>query len=188
MQSIDAICADDDGLKWFNWLYLQVTQAVENRVSLGGFSDPTWLGALDVQFAGLYFSALQNSLTDAPCPGRWGALFAVRDQARTARIQFALAGMNAHINHDLRMAVIATCRAGSNTPQHDTPQYDEEARETGLGGIGLGSSIEKRAVQLHHGTILAENAFPGLQVHIKIPCIVSQSDEDKSWRQSSECC
>ena len=50
----------------------------------------------------------------------------------------------------------------------------EEARETGLGGIGLGLSIAKRAVQLHHGTIVAENAFPGLQVHIKIPFIVSQ--------------
>jgi hypothetical protein len=27
MQTIDAICVDGDGLKWFNWLYLQVTQA-----------------------------------------------------------------------------------------------------------------------------------------------------------------
>jgi hypothetical protein len=125
MRSIDAVCADGDGLKWFNWLYLQVTQAVENRVSAGGFNDPAWLAALDVQFAGLYFSALQNALTGAPCPGSWGALFAVRDQARTARIQFALAGMNAHINHDLPMAIIATCRAGGNTPQHFTPQYND---------------------------------------------------------------
>jgi hypothetical protein len=29
LQAIGAICADMDGLQWFNWLYLQVTQAVE---------------------------------------------------------------------------------------------------------------------------------------------------------------
>ena len=28
MQAIDAICSDGDGLKWFNRLYLGVTQAV----------------------------------------------------------------------------------------------------------------------------------------------------------------
>jgi hypothetical protein len=50
---------DGDGLKWFNWLYLQVTQAVEARVASGGFADPAWLAQLDVQFAHLYFSAPQ---------------------------------------------------------------------------------------------------------------------------------
>jgi len=29
MLNIEATCSDSDGLKWFNWLYLQVTQAVE---------------------------------------------------------------------------------------------------------------------------------------------------------------
>ena len=58
MQTIDAICSDGDGLKWFNWLYLGVTQAVGKRVLAGGFQDPAWMAALDVQFAGLYFAAL----------------------------------------------------------------------------------------------------------------------------------
>jgi hypothetical protein len=40
LQTIDAACVDGDGLKWFNWLYLEVTQAVEARVSGGGFTDP----------------------------------------------------------------------------------------------------------------------------------------------------
>lgn len=31
MQTIDATCVDGDGLKWFNWLYLTVTQAVEPK-------------------------------------------------------------------------------------------------------------------------------------------------------------
>lgn len=125
MQLIDNSCIDGDGLKWFNWLYLQVTQAVENRVAAGGFNDPAWLSALDVQFATLYFNALNANLNGAPCPGCWSAMFSVRDQIQIARIQFALAGMNAHINHDLPLAVISTCRSTNTVPQHGTPQYND---------------------------------------------------------------
>ena len=45
----------------------------------------------------------------------------------------------------------------------------EEARDKTSGGSGLGLSIAKRAVQVHHGTIIAENASPGLRVRITIP-------------------
>ncbi len=125
MQTIDKTCVDGDGLKWFNWLYLQVTSAVENRVATGGFNDPAWLAELDIQFAKLYFDALHNELTGAPCPGCWEAVFSSRAQNRIARIQFALAGMNAHINHDLPLAIIATCKATNTAPQHGTDQYDD---------------------------------------------------------------
>jgi two-component system sensor histidine kinase CpxA len=37
------------------------------------------------------------------------------------------------------------------------------------GGSGLGLSIAKRAVLVHHGTISAENASPGLRVRFRIP-------------------
>jgi signal transduction histidine kinase len=45
----------------------------------------------------------------------------------------------------------------------------EEARDTTRGGTGLGLSIAKRAIQLHYGTISAENAKPGLRVAMSIP-------------------
>ncbi len=136
MQTIDAACVDGDGLKWFNWLYLTVTQAVENRVNAGGFSDSAWLAELDVQFAALYFNSLHAALTGAPCPGSWQAMFLRRGQSDIARIQFALAGMNAHINHDLPLAIVANCRAGNTVPQHGTPQYnDYTALNTTLDGL-----------------------------------------------------
>ena len=102
-----------------------MTQQVENRVSAGGFNDTAWLSLLDIQFAGLYFNALHGSLTGAACPGCWSAMFAVRNQTRIARIQFALAGMNAHINHDLAAAIIATCKSTDTVPQHGSAQYQD---------------------------------------------------------------
>lgn len=45
----------------------------------------------------------------------------------------------------------------------------EEARDTGSGGTGMGLSIAKRAVQLHHGCIHATNEAPGLRVEIVLP-------------------
>ena len=51
LQTIDGLCLNEDGLRWFNALYLAVTHAVENRVNGGGFTDPAWLAQLDVQFA-----------------------------------------------------------------------------------------------------------------------------------------
>ncbi|HCC56404.1 MAG TPA: hypothetical protein DEQ47_03945 [Solibacterales bacterium] len=37
------------------------------------------------------------------------------------------------------------------------------------GGVGLGLSIARRAVELHHGSIAARNAGPGLMVEIRLP-------------------
>jgi hypothetical protein len=125
MQAIDAACVDEDGLKWFNWLYMSVTEAIENKVAGGGFHDPAWLSELDVLFAQLYFDALGGGLGGGSCPECWKAMLSVRDQVRIARVQFALAGMNAHINHDLPIAIVSACRATNTIPQHGTPQYSD---------------------------------------------------------------
>jgi len=123
LRSIDCTCMDGDGLKWFNWLYLQVTQAVEARVASGGFADPAWLAQLDVQFAHLYFSALKSSLSGQATCTCWQVLFASRNQGAIARIQFALAGINAHINHDLAEAIVTTCTVTGTTPDHGGTHY-----------------------------------------------------------------
>ncbi len=125
LHAIDEVSIDGDGLKWFNRLYMQVTDAVETRVNTGDFGDPAWLALLDVEFARLYFSALSGYLTGGKCPGCWRALFAVRGDTRIARIQFALAGVNAHINHDLPGAIVATCTAAKVVPSHGIKQYND---------------------------------------------------------------
>ena len=47
----------------------------------------------------------------------------------------------------------------------------EEARDSDSGGVGLGLSIAKRAVQIHHGVIRARNTDPGLRVEIELSSI-----------------
>jgi hypothetical protein len=125
MQTIDTLTIDTDGLHWFNWLYFQVTKAVEDRISVGGFADAAFLSELDVQFAQLYFNALKAFLSNAALPECWQTLFAVRGQTSLTRIQCALAGINAHINHDLPIAIANTCRLSNLAPRHGTTQYTD---------------------------------------------------------------
>ena len=44
----------------------------------------------------------------------------------------------------------------------------ESDRDRLSGGVGLGLSIAKRAIELHHGHIRAENAEPGLRVEMQL--------------------
>jgi len=95
MKTIDESLPDNDGVKWFNRLYLRVTVSVGTAVGSAKFNDPAFLTKLDVVFANLYFSALATGLTDiGAAPSAWRPLLQARNTAGIARIQFALAGMN----------------------------------------------------------------------------------------------
>jgi len=123
MQTIDALLPSDDGLKWFNRLYLLVTQQVDQRPPEGGWKSPDWLMRLDVVFAGLYFVAVENYLNEKGAPSAWKALFESRHEPGIDRIQFALAGMNAHINHDLALALLATDQQMNVVPDLASPEH-----------------------------------------------------------------
>ncbi len=45
----------------------------------------------------------------------------------------------------------------------------DSARDSATGGVGLGLAIARRAITLHHGSVSAENANPGLAVKIELP-------------------
>jgi two-component system sensor histidine kinase CpxA len=55
-------------------------------------------------------------------------------------------------------------------PRLFTPFFRADAsRDGATGGVGLGLAIAQRAIHLHHGSISARNAEPGLKVEIRIP-------------------
>jgi hypothetical protein len=133
MQSIDSLLPNQDGLKWFNRLYWMVTQQVQNSPPVGGFKNPVWLTRLDVVFAGLYFAAIADFITGSSnLPSSWEALFEARFRPGIDRIQFALAGMNAHINHDLALALLQTDKELGLTPGLSSPEHDDFEQVNGL--------------------------------------------------------
>ena len=88
MQSIDELLPNNDGSKWFNKLYLMVTQEIDGQPPPTAWSDPAWVTRLDVVFAGFYFAAIAGFLKDAPeTPSSWVALFEARESANIDRIQ-----------------------------------------------------------------------------------------------------
>jgi hypothetical protein len=179
MQNIEATCVDGDGLKWFNWLYLQVTAAVEARIAAGGFADPAWLAELDVQFARLYFGALASSLSGQSTPDCWQALFERRNQIQIARIQFALAGINAHINHDLPEAIVATCAATGTVPQHGGTQYNDY---TGL-NTTLDGLVET-AKQTLHVRLLGDPLPPVTHLEDTLAAWSVSAARESAWRNA----
>ena len=130
MVQIDAELPRKDGVAYFNRLYLQVTRAVLAAAADMTFADPAFTKRLDVVFAGLYFTAEGTLGTTDPCPPAWRPLLEQRAAGR-APIQFALAGMNAHINHDLPIAVVATCEEFGVEPRTEAPNTPTSFASTG---------------------------------------------------------
>jgi hypothetical protein len=120
MQAIGAGLPASDGLACFNRMYLGVTQTVDSDLGQGFFADPAFMTTLDVTFANLYFAAAQTVGAAAAVPGAWRPLVELRGAAGIEPIQFALAGMNAHINHDLPVAVVTTCTELGTAPSQGT--------------------------------------------------------------------
>jgi hypothetical protein len=121
MTRIDGFLPDSDGVKWFNRLYLRVTDNVAAALTHAQFRDPAFLTTLDIVFANLYFSALAAGLTSVDAaPGAWRPLLRARNSPGIARIQFALAGMNAHINRDLPEGIVRSFAALGGDPMTDT--------------------------------------------------------------------
>jgi hypothetical protein len=133
MQKIDGLLPDNDGVKWFNRLYLMVTQQIDLQPPPSGWEDAAWLTRLDVVFAGFYFAAIAGALQQAAdTASSWDALFEARNRAGVDRIQFALAGMNAHINHDLALALLQTDDELRLTPALQSPEHDDYEQVNGL--------------------------------------------------------
>jgi uncharacterized protein DUF5995 len=118
MHAIEAALPERDGVRWFNLLYRHVTEAVLADAAV--WDDWPFLQRFDVVFAGLYFQAIIDWESDPKRTARaWRPLLEARHASKLAPLQFALAGMNAHINHDLVIALDRLAQAEKQFPSRN---------------------------------------------------------------------
>ena len=110
-----------DGVACFNGMYLRVTEAV--RDELPAFERPAFVERLDVLFAEFYFQAYEAAAAQAWVSKAWAPLFDRRDERGILALQFAIAGMNAHINNDLAHALVLTWSELDLEPERDSPEF-----------------------------------------------------------------
>jgi hypothetical protein len=108
-----------DGVACFNGMYLQVTKAV--RDELPNFESPAFVERLDVLFAEFYFQAYDAAVAGEWISKAWAPLFSRRAEKLLA-LQFAITGMNAHINNDLAHALVLTWEEMGGPPARNTPE------------------------------------------------------------------
>jgi hypothetical protein len=160
LQALAAELKPDDGVRWFNRLYLEVTLGVREFVRTpGNLEAPPFLEDLDVYFGNAYFAALDAANAGRAPAHAWAPLFEARHSRDIAPLQFALAGMNAHINHDLPVAVVNTSRDLSTTPTAGSHPADYAYINSVL------ASVEPAVRALFEDDVLRalDQAAPGLQ-------------------------
>ena len=107
-------------------------------------------------FADRYFAAVDDDAAGRRVDAAWRPLFKQRADRRVHAAQFVVAGMNAHINHDLALAVVDTCAAEGTAPDEGSvaddfrrvnevlEELEAEIRRTLLAGLEreLGDRLE----------------------------------------------
>jgi hypothetical protein len=125
LRAIEASAKASDGVVCFARLYREVTESIASDLGTGTFAASDFLARLDTVFADLFFAVVDRS---AHMPSAWAPLFADRARRGIAPLQFALAGMNAHINRDLPVAIVTTCEERGVEPRQDSPEHADFER------------------------------------------------------------
>ena len=178
METIGAALPATDGLACFNRMYLEVTKTVGADLGQGFFADPAFMTKLDVTFANLYFAAAQAAGAPAAVPTAWRPLAERRDAAGIEPIQFALAGINAHINHDLPVAVVATCAELGTSPDAGAHYSDFQKVDALL-------DAAEEAIRRSFETTVEQTVDRHLQaVDNLVACWTLNSARDLAWQHA----
>lgn len=124
LRALDECLPARDGVAVFNRVYLAVTEAVDRRIDAGRFADARAAITLDVRFAERYLAAVDTVANGRRPPACWRPLFQLRRHPGVRPLQFALSGINAHIGHDLALAVVDTCRTLDCEPAELEDEFD----------------------------------------------------------------
>jgi hypothetical protein len=104
--------------------YLVMTRRVEENIRAGRFHDGVWVGRLLDRFATYYFDAVDSYggvLGVRVCPAVWREALNACADPMCHPLQALMLGINAHINHDLALALVDVL--------DDWPTLDEAGRQ-----------------------------------------------------------
>jgi hypothetical protein len=139
LRAIDAELAPGDGVRSFNRVYRTVTEELGAGLERPGlFRDVPFMTRMGVVFANLWIEAYDDAAAGRRPSRAWTPLFECRNRSDIYPLQFALAGMNAHIEHDLPLAVVRTCAELGRSPRQSAIRRDYEAVN------GVLASVEER--------------------------------------------
>ncbi len=114
-----------DGVACFNHLYGVITRRVLQGIRSHFFADTEFLTVLDIAFANRYLDALRAHVRQpGAVPRSWKVLIERRSDDRVESIQFSVAGVNAHINLDLAVALRQTFDALGRRPSTGSQRPD----------------------------------------------------------------
>lgn len=111
MRDLAATLPERDGIAVFNRVYLEVAETAVRRPAARRSGGSWTAAALDVRLAERYLAAVDAAAGGRRAPACWRPLLEFRRHPGLRPSQFALAGVNAHIGHDLVLVVVDTCRA-----------------------------------------------------------------------------
>jgi hypothetical protein len=101
-------------LGFFPAVYRATTERVRAGIQNGDFADGARMARLVTTFANRYLAAVDAAAAGGAGPARaWQAAFGAATRPHTMILQHVLVGMNAHINFDLPLAVLASAGGGS---------------------------------------------------------------------------
>jgi len=142
-----AAVAPECGVARFSDLYLTITGRIRDHVRTGGFfADDRYLARLDVVFANRYFHALRawaGVAGGGPVPECWRLLFDAPDDGEITAFQLAAAGVNAHVNLDLAVAVVDTGREFGDADLGAGRRHDDYLKVNDVFAEEMGTLLDR---------------------------------------------
>jgi signal transduction histidine kinase len=108
-------------------------------------------------------------------PGEPDALSRVVANLLDNAVRHAASTVTLGLTSDSSSAVITVTDDGPGVPAADRERVFgrftrlDDARARDAGGSGLGLAIVRELLRQHHGTIILDDASPGLRVEVRLP-------------------
>jgi hypothetical protein len=113
--------AATDASGYFPAMYACVTDRIARTIQQGGFHGGADVDAFACTFADYYTHAFRR---EVPRPRCWQATWDVARDRSLLIVQHLLLGINAHVNHDLPLAVVALAEESGRPLPELQPDFD----------------------------------------------------------------